>query len=318
MSDPGYIYILINPSIMDVVKIGKTGRDPEDRANELSSATGVPTPFYLAYKAYFQDITQAENFVHSRLEQFRVSSNREFFRIPLHKAIDTVQIARELLENKIELKHSSVELDNFLDKLNVSTEAPKQREIWQGIYEMADNYYEGHNETLQDFEEALALYKKAANLGCDFAYWKIGRMYYGGQGCRQDRSKALEYFKEGIRHADDRCWPEMAIIFFDEKHDDNQNKCWRKYFESNHFRDNIVYGDKFFSRGYYTLRYLQQMSLQNKPFEFSEYWLPIAVEVIAYGEFMAEHFEEEGEILTARAMWDLSKKIETLALKNGI
>ena len=41
----GYIYVLINPSMEDVVKIGKTERDPKNRAAELSSVSGVPEKF---------------------------------------------------------------------------------------------------------------------------------------------------------------------------------------------------------------------------------------------------------------------------------
>lgn len=49
MIEPGHIYILVNPSMEGLVKIGKTTRDPESRARELSQATGVPTPFYVAF-----------------------------------------------------------------------------------------------------------------------------------------------------------------------------------------------------------------------------------------------------------------------------
>jgi hypothetical protein len=53
MGTPGFVYVLINPSLPSYVKIGKTTKDPSIRAAELSSATGVPTPFYVAYEAYF-------------------------------------------------------------------------------------------------------------------------------------------------------------------------------------------------------------------------------------------------------------------------
>ena len=49
MSDKGYVYVLVNPSMEGYVKIGKTKRKPEVRVQELSQATGVPTPFILAY-----------------------------------------------------------------------------------------------------------------------------------------------------------------------------------------------------------------------------------------------------------------------------
>ena len=41
----GYVYVLINSSMPNLVKIGKTTKDPNERVKELSSATGVATPF---------------------------------------------------------------------------------------------------------------------------------------------------------------------------------------------------------------------------------------------------------------------------------
>ena len=35
MSDNGYVYVLMNPSLQNMVKIGKTTREPEERAKEL-------------------------------------------------------------------------------------------------------------------------------------------------------------------------------------------------------------------------------------------------------------------------------------------
>ena len=46
----GWVYALINRSYDGLVKIGKTTRHPSERAEELSSASGVPTPFTVAFK----------------------------------------------------------------------------------------------------------------------------------------------------------------------------------------------------------------------------------------------------------------------------
>jgi hypothetical protein len=64
-----------------LVKVGKTTRSPEERAKELSSATGLPTPFIVVYEQYFQDCDLAEAFVHTYLAEsgHRVADNREFF-----------------------------------------------------------------------------------------------------------------------------------------------------------------------------------------------------------------------------------------------
>ena len=63
----GYIYALINPSLKGLVKVGKTSRNPEARAIELSSATGVPTPFIVGYEILVDDCDAAESFVHELL-----------------------------------------------------------------------------------------------------------------------------------------------------------------------------------------------------------------------------------------------------------
>jgi hypothetical protein len=66
MSNPGYIYVLMNYSMDNLIKIGKTTRDTESRAKELSSVTGVPTPFIVAFDAYFDDCCEAEAYVHKK------------------------------------------------------------------------------------------------------------------------------------------------------------------------------------------------------------------------------------------------------------
>ena len=87
---PGFVYVLFNPSVEGLVKIGKTAKDPEERAKELSTATGVPTPFIVVYKAFFQDCASAEAFVHTQLIDKRLSSNKEFFRTTTTDAVNAI------------------------------------------------------------------------------------------------------------------------------------------------------------------------------------------------------------------------------------
>ena len=90
----GYVYVMINSSFNDVVKIGKTTKDPNERAKELSSATGVPTPFIVIFYKEFANCDIAENLIHKFLEDAgcRVNDNREFFRVPVKEAIEVVQL----------------------------------------------------------------------------------------------------------------------------------------------------------------------------------------------------------------------------------
>lgn len=82
----GFIYVLSNPSMPDMVKIGKTTRHPEQRAHELHT-TGVPTPFHAEFWQSVPDCDEAERLIHERLEGFRVSSGREFFKVPAGIAV---------------------------------------------------------------------------------------------------------------------------------------------------------------------------------------------------------------------------------------
>jgi hypothetical protein len=95
----GYAYLLVNPAMPGVVKIGKTTRAPARRMGELSGATGVPLPFELLFEVQVLDVHEAERYVHDRLEQLgaRVSSNREFFRISPSVAAGVMVEAREAI-----------------------------------------------------------------------------------------------------------------------------------------------------------------------------------------------------------------------------
>jgi hypothetical protein len=90
----GYIYILSNLSMPGLVKVGRTDRQPEERARELGT-TGVPTPFKLEFSLLVQDSVSSEAQVHQILANrgYRRSQAREFFELPLQEAIDIVQAA---------------------------------------------------------------------------------------------------------------------------------------------------------------------------------------------------------------------------------
>nr|WP_319997864.1 GIY-YIG nuclease family protein [uncultured Draconibacterium sp.] len=75
----GYVYILTNSSMPDLIKIGKTARDSRTRAKELST-TSIPTPFKVAFEIFSSDYENIERKAHASLEDFRVNQNREFFR----------------------------------------------------------------------------------------------------------------------------------------------------------------------------------------------------------------------------------------------
>ena len=89
--NPGYIYILQNKSFgNNLIKIGKTTREPNIRAEELSGASGIPEKFHVSYACQVADCSLAEKEVHHILQSYRSNKKREFFVI-------VVEIAKKLL-----------------------------------------------------------------------------------------------------------------------------------------------------------------------------------------------------------------------------
>jgi ElaB/YqjD/DUF883 family membrane-anchored ribosome-binding protein len=86
----GFVYVLSNPRMPGLHKIGCTDRSVIDRVTELNSATGVPSPFVI--EAYFgtSDPQGHELAIHQRLREHKVPS-RAFFEIALQDAITAVK-----------------------------------------------------------------------------------------------------------------------------------------------------------------------------------------------------------------------------------
>ena len=86
------IYIMSNPSLQGMVKIGYTGKEIEVRRGILSKATGVPTPFKVEYIYRLQGRgMELEREIHSYLKEFRLNNEREFFEIDIKQAIEAIQ-----------------------------------------------------------------------------------------------------------------------------------------------------------------------------------------------------------------------------------
>ena len=96
----GYVYLLTNHSMPGMLKIGCTLRDSRARARELYT-TGVPTPFEVAFEVFSESHEELEGQAKAKLADFRVNSNREFFRYPLKDAIDLLlQMNRESMRSE--------------------------------------------------------------------------------------------------------------------------------------------------------------------------------------------------------------------------
>lgn len=97
----GYVYILINPSLDGLVKIGKTSRSSESRAAEISRGSGVPTAYNVVCEEFVSDCDTVERRLHQMFSACRINPNREFFRVPLKEAVRALhEVAAEFGESE--------------------------------------------------------------------------------------------------------------------------------------------------------------------------------------------------------------------------
>ena len=85
------IYILTNPVIPDLVKIGRT-INLEDRVRTLSSHAGVPVPFEIYYACKVSDSAKVEKHLLDGFGDHRVNPKREFLRINPERVLSILKL----------------------------------------------------------------------------------------------------------------------------------------------------------------------------------------------------------------------------------
>lgn len=155
----GHVYILTNISIPNQVKIGYTQLDDvELRCQQLSSATGVPTPFKVFASKVFDNCMLAEKMMHSYfssdndpdLKKGRVNESREFFWTTPEEALKYL--------NKIY---------NDLHKVDKLTEEEITIQLNKGI-ECVEN---------KSYHEAIAILETLFYAGSYIAAYWLGECY---------------------------------------------------------------------------------------------------------------------------------------------
>jgi len=91
-----WVYVLENETTPGLYKVGYTKLTPDERAKQVSSATGVPLPYTVAwaFRCFNGEILEGE--VHHALKKYRVNNQREFFQLDLNEIKKTI----ELIGNK--------------------------------------------------------------------------------------------------------------------------------------------------------------------------------------------------------------------------
>ena len=107
-SDPGYVYILTNPSFKeDWVKIGKSSRPVDVRSKELDN-TAVPLPFEIYATMQTEKYSEAEKAIHKQIDRLtdrRIRQNREFFNLEPALALEIMLDLARLSSDAVVVKY---------------------------------------------------------------------------------------------------------------------------------------------------------------------------------------------------------------------
>ena len=224
-NNKGYVYVMINPSYEGLVKIGKTTKDPEERAKELSSATGIATPFIVAYKRMFNDCSRAESLIHSILEErgHRINKSREFFSISIS---DAINVLLEIKEPEIDSAISIFQQEN----MHENTDSLAEYYCRQAL-----KYHYGYENTFRDTDKAVDLYNRSIELGSIDACLYLGYLYKNLSKRSSTKklsakctSNAIKAFQKGAEKDDWKCLAELAIVSNDWH---NSWLAWKRFFD---------------------------------------------------------------------------------------
>jgi len=85
------VYLLTNPSIPDLVKVGRTS-NLENRIRSLSSHSGVAVPFECFHASEVLDAEEVEKRLHDAFGDHRINPKREFFRIHPERVVSILKL----------------------------------------------------------------------------------------------------------------------------------------------------------------------------------------------------------------------------------
>ena len=133
--EPGYVYILTNPSFReDWVKIGMSSRPVDVRSKELYN-TAVPLPFEIYATLKTVMYQEAERLIHRDLERFvnlRINKDREFFNVEPEKALEILKDVASVIADAVvdEVHKREMMGDTPTEKVVYQGKTPARNDSW--------------------------------------------------------------------------------------------------------------------------------------------------------------------------------------------
>ena len=124
MSDQEAVYILSNPHMPGLVKIGRTtAANLKQRIRTLSSSSSIPIPFVVEFAGTIKHDIPAERILHKAFEAKRISKKREFFETSPEEAYELLEM---LIDKRIFINEKDF-IEDKEDKINLNKEIKKEK-----------------------------------------------------------------------------------------------------------------------------------------------------------------------------------------------
>jgi len=228
----GFLYILSNPTIPGLCKVGKTTRDPSLRVSELSGATGVASPFVLLYQQPVVDADAAEAWAHQAMAArgWRHADNREFFNAPLHEIVALVFQAAAAIELSATTTQANAGGANCVNEEETLSE--RQQLFLLGLETLT-----GANGGLADRDRGARLVCQAADMGeidaCIFA----GKLLFRGQGgVAKNLPKVHAYLTLALEAGSTECHALLAELMVENEQRNGALHHWKAFFDHTAYR----------------------------------------------------------------------------------
>ncbi|TAD97199.1 MAG: GIY-YIG nuclease family protein [Bacteroidetes bacterium] len=192
----GFVYILLNPSFPDTLKIGQS-KNPDKRALSLFKAgkAGIPTKFLVVYRKKVSDCELVEKLVHEKLDDYRINDDREFFIISIEDAISEIlSVINELAkQNRLQFiadEPQTISNEAWWTNLNFVWKSTFRGQL-KIVYEPLKLDLLGAINLVINYSQNKDLRQKVASLVVNYKFAHKLIRWYEGLGKEQ---KAFNYF----------------------------------------------------------------------------------------------------------------------------
>lgn len=253
----GWVYIISNQAMPDVIKIGYSTKDPRVRAKELG--TGAPYPYHVEYEVLVEHPSRVERAAHQILSGVR--AGKEWFECDIPSAIKAIKTACAGAEIYLENRYERATL-NDQDRTPTSDlfereeeagrkplitpfellndpQTPVERPTLNTIMAMAEQgnadaqyalgcRYDSGDGVRKNLPDGFRWFEAAAKQGHVLASLAVGRAYLNGRGVKKNEQEATPFLRHAADHGDAEAQYRLGkIVYMDSQGEDDADGRYR-------------------------------------------------------------------------------------------